>query len=54
MEVKNPYKGCMLVRNIKRAIYCVENHDKDMSEWFEMQNSITPEEFLDKWGKKLL
>lgn len=54
MEVKNPLKGCLLERNIKRAIYCIDNDDKDMTEWFELQNGTTPQEFLDKWSKKLL
>lgn len=54
MEVKNPYKGCMLERTIKRAIYCVKNDDKDMTEWFILQNNMTPQEYLDKWSDKLL
>lgn len=52
--VKNPLKGSLLERNIQRAIYCVENDDKEMAVWFKLQNGVSPQEFIDKWSKKLL
>ena len=54
MEVKNPLKGSLLERNIQRAIYCIENDDKDMTVWFKLQNGVTPQEYLDKWSNILL
>ena len=54
LEAKNPLKGCLLERNIKRAIYCIKNNDKEMAVWFKLQNGVSPQEFIDKWSKKLL
>ena len=53
-DAENPLKGCLLERNIKRAIYCIENDDKDMAVWFKLQNGVSPQEFIDKWSKRLL
>lgn len=53
-EAKNPFTGSMLERTIQRAIYCVENDDKDMTVWFKLQNGVSPQEYLDKWSEKLL
>lgn len=44
----------MLERTIQRAIYCVENDDKDMTVWFKLQNGVSPQEYLNKWSEKLL
>lgn len=54
LEVKNPLKGSLLERNIQRAIYCIDNDDKDMTVWFKLQNGVTPQEYIDKWSDKLL
>lgn len=54
LEAKNPLKGCLLVRDIQRAIYCIKNDDKEMAVWFKLQNGVTPQEFIDKWSDKLL
>lgn len=54
LDVRNPLKGSLLERNIQRAIYCIENDDKDMAVWFKLQNGVTPKEFIDKWSKRLL
>lgn len=54
LNVKNPLKGSLLERNIQRAIYCIENDDKDMAVWFKLQNGVTPQEYIDKWSKRLL
>lgn len=51
LDVKNPLKGSLLERNIQRAIYCIENDDKDMAVWFKLQNGVTPQEYIDKWSK---
>ena len=53
-DAENPLKGSLLERNIKRAIYCIENDDKDMIVWFKLQNGMTPQEFIDKWSDRLL
>lgn len=53
-EAKNPFTGSLLERNIQRAVYCIENDDKDMAVWFKLQNGVTPKEFIDKWSKRLL
>lgn len=54
LEAKNPLKGSLLERNIQRAIYCVENNDEEMAVWFKLQSGVTPQEYIDKWSKKLL
>ena len=54
LDVRNPLKGSLLERNIQRAIYCIENDDKDMAVWFKLQNGVTPQEYIDKWSKRLL
>lgn len=53
-DAENPLKGSLLERNIQRAIYCIENDDKDMSVWFKLQNGVTPQEYIDEWSKRLL
>ena len=53
-DAENPLKGSLLERNIQRAIYCIENDDKDMAVWFKLQNGVSPQEFIDKWSKRLL
>ena len=53
-EAKNPFTGSLLERNIQRAIYCIENDDKDMAVWFKLQNGVTPQEYIDKWSRRLL
>lgn len=53
-DAENPLKGSLLERNIQRAIYCIENDDKDMAVWFKLQNGVTPQEYIDKWSKRLL
>ena len=53
-EAKNPLKGSLLERNIQRAIYCIENDDKDMAVWFKLQSGVTPQEYIDKWSDRLL
>lgn len=53
-KVKNPLKGSMLERTIQRAIYCVDSGSEDMTRWFIAQNHCTPQEYIDKWSKKLL
>ncbi|WP_161494903.1 hypothetical protein [Lactobacillus sp. HT06-2] len=42
-----------LERDIKRAIRCVEDPDKDMQRWFKARTGMTPREFIDKWERKL-
>ena len=54
LDVRNPLKGSLLERNIQRAIYCIENDDKDMAVWFKLQNGVTPQEYIDEWSKRLL
>ena len=54
LEAKNPLKGCLLERDIQRAIYCIENDDKDMAVWFKLHNGVSSQEFIDKWSKKPL
>lgn len=52
--VKNPLKGSLLERRIQRAIYCVENDaDREFIDWFVADTGMQPQEFLDKWSKKL-
>lgn len=52
--VKNPLRGSLLERRIQRAIYCVENDvDKEFIDWFVADTGMQPQEFLDKWSKKL-
>lgn len=52
--VKNPLHGSLLERRIKRAIYCVENDvDQSFIDWFVADTGMQPQEFLDKWSKKL-
>lgn len=52
--VKNPLKGSLLERRIQRAIYCVENDvDQSFIDWFVADTGMQPQEFLDKWSKKL-
>lgn len=53
-EVKNPYKGSLLERQIKRAIFCVENGSPDMYRWFKSETGMTPQQFIEKWEKILL
>lgn len=53
-DIENPFTGSLLERNIQRAIYCIENDDKDMAVWFKLQSGVTPQEYIDKWSKKLL
>ena len=52
--VKNPLRGSLLERRIQRAIYCVENDaDREFIDWFVADTGMQPQEFLDKWSKKL-
>ena len=52
--VKNPLKGSLLERRIQRAIYCVENDaDREFIDWFVADTGMQPQEFIDKWSKKL-
>lgn len=52
--VKNPLRGPLLERRIQRAIYCVENDvDQSFIDWFVADTGMQPQEFLDKWSKKL-
>lgn len=53
-SVKNPLKGSLLERRIQRAIYCVENDvDQEFIDWFVADTGMQPQEFIDKWSKKL-
>ena len=52
--VKNPLKGSLLERRIQRAIYCVENDaDLEFNDCFIAYTGMQPQEFIDKWSKKL-
>lgn len=52
-NVKNPLTGSLLLRQIKRAIYCTEHDCPDLSQWFHAETGMTPQDFIDKWSKKL-
>lgn len=53
-KAKNPLTGSLLERQVKRAIYCIEHKNKELSDMFEAETGMTPEAFVDKWEKKLL
>ena len=53
-DAENPLTGSLLERQMQRAIYCIEHKNKELSDMFEAETHMTPQQFIDKWEKILL
>ena len=53
-NAENPFTGSLLERQTQRAIYCIEHKNKELSDMFEAETHMAPQQFIDKWEKILL